>query len=785
MKSALKFAYDEYRENGFKLLKKNANDKFAYQTKGKQLSEVAHEEFEETAQGYVGIIPESLIIVDNDKYDEENQFEQLLEDLNLNYVPEPFCITPSGGEHYAFKNPYPDLVVGLHGYKAVDIYGGYQSVIPIVGSKAKSKVDGTIKIYEWADDLIEGFVVNEFDERMHEVFKLRERAVGTPDEWDEDGLSLAIKENEMPDDEVDELLTQIPDNVDYDTWLAVGQCLYERFEASEAGLNRWVEFSSSSVEKYDEVFTIKKWNMGHLKPTRTKYTRLRSIVNEFKLSNLKSEISNAGEKKLTKLIKQIAETPHLNTRSNLDASMREDLAKEINTRLKKLKADNPEVKVIQARTIVKSLEHIPTVEELEETGNGSDIDIYTMGKSYGLRIGNKFIPNLTESFVMKHCVNYGVSPVVVKSHLKQCVTITDYKVRSDYNITKDLEFTYEKSKQEHEPDYLVIKNKPINNLLRMLTDETDDEIEHDFFENIWQGKAEDIIKLTALSIRFKADKKNQLMLVTPTSFGKTRMMKHIGFGEVGMETLLGAFQGDGIGSEVLAPIQATGLMLINEVDEAIPKRFKELENEMQVKEFGAAGGTRSVPLHFLVFTSTHDTAILKASDEVAERVMFMQLNYEDSKYNLTESPVFNRDREFYTTIVRNKMVRLFMHYLYEADLVKNDLYKLQDKYRLHPSEDLEGIVEEIRDNTLNEIRKGLLGGGTDNYGRLYVTRKSDVRDYVESLLLDHSGLDLGKYTSIILSKLYTGEVGKTRGSRRYFVNNMVDIIDEFDDLDDF
>jgi len=775
----LKDAYNKYRQLGFVLHKSAKHKKHAYR-EGAYI-ERENEEWEDSATGYVGIIPPNLIIVDNDAYNDEGKsFKKLLKDLDLDYIPEPFAITPSGGEHYAFNNPNEDMVIGNVSkiYESLDIYAGYQSVLPIVGTTVYNK-QNELASYTWGtfDD---EFIVNEYTPKMAEVFKMRVRAEGSNTEYEDDmGLSVAVKAGEMSDEEVVALLENVPPDVDYDTWLAIGMCLYDRYEGGDDGLKLFLDFSAKSLEKDDPSFTEKKWRNGNFKPTSTTYTRLRSISHEFELNNFEHEIKTADVKKIKKIIKKISDTPHLNTRGKLDQDVREDLSHKLNERFKELKKEDPTVKVLQARTLIKDIQHVPTVEQLEEKGGGANMEVFLDGKSFVLRVGKKVSVNLAESSIIRHCSASEIPPQVATAYINKASPISGVKVESDYLIESDISFETLDSGMEHEYPFLHIKSNPTVKM--KITHEYDEEIINDFFNNIWQGTFEDIIKLVALTIRFKEGKKNQLMLVTPTSFGKTQAMKHMGFNEIGMSLLLGAMQNDGIGGEVLNPIKETGLMLINEVDTAIPKALKELENRIQVKEFGMGGGTRSIPLHFLIMTSTHRTAILKASDEVAERTMFMELKEFESKYRLTKSPIFKRDKEYYSNVLKSHTVRQFKHYLYDGEFTANDLYELQEKYNLETSEDLDGIIEDVFYTTREAIRSGL---GVEKDGNWYVKRKTDVRDLINSLLQDYSGVDTGKYVELIADRLIEDKRVKVKGELLYRVNEKVNsVIDEFDDLD--
>ena len=149
----LENSYKQYQELGF-ILQKSAKHKKHAHRKG-SYQERENEPYEDTATGYVGIIPKGIIIVDNDKYQDEGaSMDKFIKDNGL-LDTVPFAITPSGGEHYAFYNQYPDKIVGnTKDYPALDIYAGYQSVIPIVGTTVYNK-QNELATYEWTDEFDE------------------------------------------------------------------------------------------------------------------------------------------------------------------------------------------------------------------------------------------------------------------------------------------------------------------------------------------------------------------------------------------------------------------------------------------------------------------------------------------------------------------------------------------------------------------------------------------------------------------------------------------------------
>lgn len=285
MNDILKLAYDEYSANGFILQQTAKYTKFS--NKKGSYQERENEPFTDSATGYAAIIPPNIICVDSDDYEKGCMFDTFCKDLG--YTPEPSVITPSGGKHYFFENPYPEKIVGKHIYDKVDIYAGYQSVVPIVGTVVKNK-QGKLNSYKWADDVIEGLILNKFDNRLLDMLNMRDRGEKTAKEYSD--LDLALKTEEMPLKEVLELLYSMPENLDYDSWLEVGMALYDRFGGSDEGFKYFNEFSEKSTEKYDEDFTYKKWYSGALVPDTLTYKKLRYIANDIKIANIDKDLES-------------------------------------------------------------------------------------------------------------------------------------------------------------------------------------------------------------------------------------------------------------------------------------------------------------------------------------------------------------------------------------------------------------------------------------------------------------------------------------------------------------
>jgi hypothetical protein len=350
----LKDSYDKYLSKGFTLQKAVKNKKFS-NVKG-SYSKRVNEPFDNLATGYVAIIPKGLIIVDNDNYQDGGEsMKAFISDLGS--TPEPFALTPSGGEHYAFANAYPEKVIGniSKKYPSLDIYAGYQSVIPIVGTKVLNK-QGDFDTYKWSD-FDEEFIVNKWSENILEILELRDRSDFTKEE--DSDLTLAIKEQDMSFNEAETCLKAIKTNLEYDEWLEVGMALFDLFPFQERGLTLFDEFSQRSANKYDKEFTRKKWDSGALKADKITYKRLRAFANTSFIEEIEGRIEKAEN--FDEILEDLKAKKSLNSLNGIDKDIRLNLATKINAKMKEKK-----LPVIQARTLVKQMQPEQEKEEIDE-----------------------------------------------------------------------------------------------------------------------------------------------------------------------------------------------------------------------------------------------------------------------------------------------------------------------------------------------------------------------------------------------------------------------------------
>jgi len=782
MNETLKDAYEQYRSKGFILQKSARYKKHAFR-EGAYI-ERENEDWEDSATGYVGIIPPNLIIIDNDKYEQGNEFEKLLSDLNLGYKPEPFAFTPSGGEHYAFVNPNPDMVIGNHGYKFVDIYSGYQSVIPIVGTTVKNKKDALAE-YTWADDLDE-FVVNPFNESMIEVLCMKERGDTSDNDYDEMGLTLAIKAEEMPDEEVSKLCENIPiETYGYDTgWLKFAMALYDRFEGNQEGLKLF----QSTCKRYDDNnpdYNETKWNAGHFKPNgRITYKTLRSLANEGINKTSLQKIKNAKNVEELEEVAEVMSKNRLNTSTKLDDVVRTELIDEICSKSKELIGKPDKVKWKKASKFI---------EPEKETQVPDGFDVYRLDNKYLIRFQNKIIQEVSSTMLKEQLASLGIyfDKDAMAKFKNSIQTVSSYKQIPDYTLQSVTSFNTEEQGGITVPAFVV----RFNPLFELQEIELDESIVRDFFDEVWGGKLYDIVRLVALTIKLGEQKLNRLMVVAPSNAGKSEIFSMMNFQKITMQRLLNGMRGDkGVGSDIVDGVRKSGLLLIDEANKSLEAEIKDMDKELHIDQFGK-GGTQVLPLHFTALTSTHSNATRNNSDELYNRFLQVELNKSDMHHTIMESKLFLEDSTKYTDNVRGKLLQLFKETLFN-DEGKEELSILQDKYRLPLNNDLDEMLYEIGEDFIRETKSnaGDYGDVIFKNGEYFTKRKTDVMKYFENRLGEIESLDVGKYSEL-LTKHYARDDRKSvkingKVSNYYALtltpyteNKETLILSEFDDLD--
>lgn len=741
MNEELKNAYEQYANKGFILQKSFKHTKHAYR-EGAYKDRV-NESWDEKATGYVAIIPKSIIIVDNDSYkDNGESFKRLLKDLKLDYTPKPFCKTPSGGEHYAFENPNEDMVIGCLDYEALDIYAGYQSVIPIVGTTVYNK-KGDLATYQWATD--DGFILNKYSDNMREVFKMRNRNDTSSNDYDETGLTLAIKEDDMPLSEVKELCSVIPiENYRYDTgYLKFCMAMYDRFEGSKEGLELLQETCSRSPINDFET-NRKKWENHNLKPSRgITWRTLRSLANDSIKNTIEKMIEECeNDNDFKEVIRFIKSQKKLNNQTQSDDLARQTLSTSINSKMKDLRKEGKSINLIQARTILPMLSPAPSSE------SSKNAKIYLNGNDYIIIVDNILTSDLKETSMVKHLMCKGFDKDAISTLLTKITPISQFFTRTNYLLQTPTKYTLEQRNDNR--DMVLIEE--VNPLFKAPNRIHDNEVIKDFMSDIWNGKCEDITRLIALTIKFRETKLNRLMLIAPSNSGKSELFKMLNFQSIMKQPLIKAMRGEkGIGRQVIEGLKSSGLLLIDEANTQLESDIKNMDGDVNIDQFGS-GGTQVIPLHFTALTSTHSGAISTNSDELCNRFLKVELVPSEMKYTVTDSPIYIKDTAHYSNVIKSHLINLFRDTLL-GDESYEVLKELQEKYRLTMEDsDINDILVDAMNAFIEDTKNQAEFNGERVVCKLdkyYFKKKSDVKSFFKSYLSEHKELDINKYAELL------------------------------------
>lgn len=379
------------------------------------------------------------------------------------------------------------------------------------------------------------------------------------------------------------------------------------------------------------------------------------------------------------------------------------------------------------------------------------IDFYLCNNSYAVVKDHRLTANIYKQNLKPVGQSLGVSGTAFEEKaVGGSILIEGIKKETDYMIDSYVSHEVRASPTRTENPYLYLITNP---LFGVNPYTENPHIIDDFFNKIWNGKAEDIIKIVALSIRFKELKLNKIHLVAPSNAGKTKFLENMNFKIVHMRRLVAALNGDkGIGINVINGLKETGLLLIDEANKPLTEEIKNIDGMMYVDQFGQ-GGTQEVRLHFTVLTSTHKQALRGMSDEMFNRILMIELTPSEIEYKLTDSPIFVEDRALYTDALIKYSRGLFRQTLIDPGYTKDDLEELQNKYRLESSiDDIGNILLDISYETIAilEAQSDMENGDViSKNGKHYIKRKTDLIKMFEDMLTQFSHIDKGKYAEVL------------------------------------
>lgn len=792
----LKTAYDVYRSHGFVMSATETGQKFS--TKKGAYTERANEPFSDTAMGYACIVPKTIIIVDNDAYKDDGEgFNLFLLDMGYSKGDiVPFAITPSGGEHYAFVNKYPTKIIGDKNgvgkrYPFLDVFTGYQSVIPCVGTESFSKFLNKMGTYKWADDNFEeDIILNKWNDKFLTLFNMRERVEKMIDDNEVDDLDIAIKEAAMPDLEVERMINLIPNKIaDYDgVYMPMGMALNHRYlHDSNRGLELFQKFCSKLGADNNPSQNESKWLAGHFKGNQITYKRIAKLYKTLYFTE-QIELAESGDD-LEVICSEIKTIENM-TVDKLD--MRKEYAAKINLKYKKLKKDekfNERVPQIKSILLNMTPEVIKKHDIIE-----TELQVYLHSNNYVMKYGNDLLRDLTKTSVNSHLVSFGIQTKEERDALiYQALPIRNVLTIPDYTTNEKVIITLDKLEMSN----MFNLTQRLNPLLDMESNfEEDEDIIQEFMQGVWAGKINDIVKLIALSIKYGESKLNRLMLVAPSDAGKTELASILKFQKITMKRLLNGMRGDkGVGGGVLEGIKSTGLLLIDEANTALEQEIKDMDKTLYIDQFGS-GGTQIIPLFFTVLTSTHKTATRNNSDELYNRFLQVELLESEMSHTIRQGKYYGIDKERYSKVIESYIRNLFKDTI-QGESSRDELSILQSKYRLPSNNDLDEVLFDISEKVIKDIKSKIREGIHSDYllrkGVYYTKRKKDISDIINDLLSEVSGLDQGKYSE----KLMPHFIGHERISikinninQHYYRLNLTpfgmneedEIINQFDNL---
>jgi len=429
-----------------------------------------------------------------------------------------------------------------------------------------------------------------------------------------------------------------------------------------------------------------------------------------------------------------------------------------------------------------------------------DVDCYYTDNRFTITHGGKILEDVFKTSLSTVGMGLGYPADDFVAHVStKAQLIQGIKKETDYTIEEEVVFTLTPSSNPSELEFLSVLTNPLHDVYEpsLRTD-----IVEDFFNNIWNGKAEDIIKIIALSMRFKETKLNKIHVVAPSNTGKTTFLENMGFQTIHMKRLVQALNADkGIGKHVIDGLKSSGFLLIDEANDALTQDIKNIDNYIQLDQFGQ-GGTQEIKLHFTCLTSTHKTAVRGMSDEMYNRLMLVELRKDEMQGTLDKSELFVNETNVYTETIIQQVKWLLKDTLTNPKYIKENLKMLQDKYRLELNDDVDEMLTEVSEYIVAEYKSLATEDGDIlvRDGMYYIKRKTDIIKSIEDRFSEYSHIDKGKYSDELINHFIGDKKSSFRINRKptqYYPLNLkkyyadansehskqLMVVDEFDDLD--
>ena len=736
---------------------------------------------------YAGIPPKDMVAIDYDVKKGKNgdkSFEKLQKDLGITL--ETHVITPSGGGHaYCWLENLPEdkpkLKKSQIKYPDIDFQSNGSEFVVLGGQVIEGYGE-----YKFVDEDFEYDVNAPFDASSLELRSERSEAIEYED-IDEDEHWLT----RPPLEQITEWLDSINPSTDYNIWQQTAMALNSWDLGGEQGMDLFVQWSlldEDEISEYGEDAVIKKAKDKYKlskADTPEFYKKLVGIVNQESKQSFEKAFAEAEtDEDFEKLAEEISQ-------SSISNQDRVEYANKIADREKELGLTSRKNKSKWEKLLKRQVDTTPKPVE--------GLDVYIVANKYALVHNNtKLIEDIGKQYLRDNAYALGYDKNQVDNAIKCATPISSVETIPDYNIQEHIKFVVEENTGT-QLQSLVVRSNPLYEVHDYIHDE---EVLEDFCMNIWNGKAEDLVKLMALTIKFKEYKLNRLMLVAPSNTGKSEIFRMLNFQKITMKRLLNGMRADkGIGPQVIKGIKKSALLLIDEANDALPQEIKDMDKELHVDQFGS-GGTQVLPLHFTALTSTHKTATRNSSDELFNRFLQIELTSAESKYTIINSPLFIKNPDYYSSVVKSYLLALFKDVVTSEEYTRADLKALQEKYRLPMNNDLDLLLYDISKDIIEMIKylakdQGDIVKKGDEY---FIKRKTIISDSIEDKLKEHSNLDAGKYieklTEHFVIKLDTQNGRKKINGNQYYkiqlkpyYENSVEgydpeIVDEFEDLDE-
>jgi len=429
---------------------------------------------------------------------------------------------------------------------------------------------------------------------------------------------------------------------------------------------------------------------------------------------------------------------------------------------------------VRNKTIADKVDEIQDKEDaliIEEETKSGNILAKTSDNKFHMCVNDIFEGNISPYVVDDMLFGAGIKNGKKVSAMvkKGFVVVSGVQEKSNYLMFRN--FRASIKPRSNKLPWMVIDRNPLFKYLDNF--ETDKDIVDEFFNGVWGGKFEKIIRLIGLTIKFKETKLNRLMIVAPSNAGKSRAAENLGFQTFNMKRLVAAMEGTkGVGESVVEGLKRSGLLLIDEVNQAIPNTIKEMDKYIRLDQFGS-GGTQEIEVLFTIFTSTHGAATRTTSDELSNRVMQITLEPSEMSHTLTNGRLYKENRDKYSRVISDYCKHLLIATIH-SDAHKDELLDLQEEFELHGNDDLEEVIYDASVEFINYIK----GSATDekrhthlklHHGEYFAQKKKDVYDFFAEKFKTIEGLDHLKYADKLTSHFIGGtkDIRVNKDKKRY------------------